>query len=401
MSRHRNYCNRKSRDIRFRDFIKVTNQCNVYLQIFPISAYKIPFGRNSGVVHAGLYYPAESLKRKFCVDGNQLLKSYVLEKGIKHVNSGKLLVAKSEADVSALERIYKLCQLNKVEVHKLTADCAKGMEPNIFCTQALWSPNTGIVDVSALLNSFEADAKESGVSFIYNCQFLNAKTIRGQEDFIISTDHGEIQCQILVNCAGLHAPFVASLIDCYPRDMLPKMYFAKGSYFKLKQGNRDTQLPLKHLIYPIPKGDGGLGIHATLSTDGNIRFGPDVEYLKHPTTLSYEFDTVPHFQREGFYAVDEERAPLFYKAIREYYPTLADNALEADYAGIRPKLVGPNKKSLESFGRDLSDFIIEGPSVHRIPGLINCYGIESPGITSSMAIANYVIKLLNLGNTKN
>jgi len=317
-----------------------------------------------------------------------MLRQYLSEKNISLNECGKLVVATESSELHALEKLYKVCVENNIEIYRKNAAEVASMEPNVKCLQALWSPKTAVLDVPALIDSLEADATNFGVTFVHNCKFLGAKKI-GNE-FQINTDRGEIVCSILINSAGLWAPEVASKVMEYPMDLVPKMFFAKGSYFKLKSGSQKIH-SVRRLVYPLP-GNGGLGIHATIDVDGSIKFGPDIEYLFDTNSGSYCFQAIPDFLTEGYYNVDETKVDKFCEAIKRYYPSITVNDLQADYSGIRPKLRGPNMSILnDKNNRNVDDFLIECTRDHGIQGFVNIFGIESPGLTSCLPIAEFVL----------
>ena len=368
--------------------------------------------RNSGVIHAGLYYPPHSLKNRHCLQGKKSLVAYLQERNLPLNICGKLVVATSSEEHATLDRIASSCESNGLQgLKNLTNPEVKSLyEPLVECTKALFVPETAVFDVHSYVGSLEHDCEENEVTFVYNCKFEKAAVNNSGNvrQFTISTNQGELEADYFINAAGLEAPVIASQIKEYPRNMVPKMYFAKGNYFKLSGSFK----PFSRLVYPIPQ-EGGLGVHATIDAiDGSVRFGPDVEWLKclimktekdddTTGTDEYLFHEVPNFEECGTYHVNEDKGEDFYATIRSYFPTLKDGSLSPDYSGIRPKLVGPGGRSPSLVTtssvepRDLKDFVIEGECVHRIPGLINLYGIESPGLTSSLSIANHVLQLLS------
>jgi len=358
--------------------------------------------RNSGVVHSGIYYPPFSWKARHCVEGRRLLLAYAKERAIPIKETGKLVVATDEVEVKKLVALRNNARANGVSMWKtklLSSKEAQKLEPLVQCKAALYSGTTGIIDTQAYLQSLHADALEQGATFAFNCSVARIEKSEG-EGFSLETSLGPIKCKWLVNACGLHAPALAARIPGFPASFLPKTFFAKGNYFRLKTGSGTS--PFRHLVYPLPS-QGGLGVHATSNMQGQVIFGPDVQWLAPPavafsqqplgerkkdddifewplqqdgaTTTTYSFS----------YDVDETRAASFYAAIRKYYPTLPDNSLVPDYAGIRPKLHGPFSSP------SASDFVI---SASAMPNLINIFGIESPGLTSSLAIARNVNYLL-------
>lgn len=316
--------------------------------------------RNSEVIHAGIYYPHGSLMARFCVLGRKMLYAYCAEHSVPHTNCGKLIVATSGAETERLAAIRAHAALNGVELRMIDAAEARALEPAVHCTAALLSPATGIIDSHSYMLALRGDAEGAGASIAFRAP-LEAAAVTG-DGFVLDVggnDALSLGCRILVNAAGLNAPDIARRIDGMPRDRIPTPYFAKGNYFSLT-----GRAPFSRLIYPVPV-PGGLGVHLTLDMAGQARFGPDVEWI----------DTID-------YAVDPGRAEKFYPAIRRYWPGLPDGALQPSYSGIRPKIVPPAIAN--------QDFVVQGPRDHGISGLVNLFGIESPGLTSSLAIADYV-----------
>ncbi len=317
--------------------------------------------RNSEVIHAGIYYPADSLMARFCVAGRRALYAYCAAAGVAARRCGKLIVATSEAERSSLAAILARAEANGVEgMRLLSAEEAREMEPNLACTGALHSPMTGIVDSHAYMLALQGDAEDAGALFAFHSPVVGGcVTDAGIEIEVGGVEPTRLLARNLVNAAGLHAPALARSIDGVPGDTIPTEYYAKGNYFTLT-----GRSPFSRLIYPVPV-PGGLGVHLTIDLAGQARFGPDVEWVK---TLAYQ--------------VDPRRAESFYAAIRRYWPDLPDGALQPGYAGIRPKIVPP--------GGGSQDFVVQGRSLHGVDGLINLYGIESPGLTASLALADYV-----------
>ena len=319
--------------------------------------------RNSGVIHSGLYYPQGSLKARLCVRGRHLLYGFCAAREIAHSRCGKLIVAQ-ESGISGLKGLAEKGRANGVDdLAWLTADEVRALEPEIRCAAGLWSPSTGIVDVHEFVTALIADIEANNGAIVYGTELQGA--VAGQDGFIVMLSSGgqvdTLACRTLVNSAGLGAVDLLQRIDGYPAGRRRKAYFAKGNYF-VCSGAR----PFTHLVYPMPN-EAGLGVHATLDLDGSTRFGPDVEWVDRPE-----------------YHVDAKRAEGFYAAIREYWPALPDGCLQPGYAGVRPKLVGE--------GAAAADFVIEGGKDHGIAGLVNLLGIESPGLTSSLAIAEEVAR---------
>jgi L-2-hydroxyglutarate oxidase LhgO len=320
--------------------------------------------RNSEVIHAGIHYPAGSLMARMCVSGKFSLYDYCHDRGIPHRNCGKLIVAATPREAVRLESIRVHAEANGVpDLRTLSGDAARILEPALSCEAALLSPSTGIVDSHAFMLALHGDAEDAGAAFAFHAPLLRAKTSAGRIEIEVGGNAPiALECRLLVNAAGLGASAVARSIDGMPIDLIPPTYLAKGNYF-----NCTARVPFSRLIYPVPE-PGGLGVHLTLDMAGQARFGPDVEWI----------DAVD-------YAVDAARAERFYPAIRRYWPTLPDGALVPGYSGIRPKIVPPAVA--------VQDFLIQGPPDHGVAGLINLFGIESPGLTSSLAIADHVGEL--------
>ncbi|SEL56665.1 L-2-hydroxyglutarate oxidase LhgO [Colwellia chukchiensis] len=318
--------------------------------------------RNSEVIHAGLYYPEHSLKARLCVEGKQLLYQYCQQRHIPHKKLGKLLVANGKAEEAALANILNQAQRNGV--HDLmwqTRAQLKRSTPELSASIALLSPSTGIIDVHSYMQSLLAEIESNGGT--YACQSEVYSVQANRQGFTVQLhSQGEeisIQCAILINCAGLHATRVAKTIEAMPSQYIPTIHYCRGHYFSYH-----TKSPFQQLIYPIPSAN-GLGIHASLNTADQLKFGPDTQYIN-------QLD----------YHVDLELKAKFVAAIRQYFPNLDASKLQPDYAGIRPKLQAEN----EGF----KDFLIQDSNEHGVNGLINLFGIDSPGLTSSLAIARYV-----------
>jgi L-2-hydroxyglutarate oxidase LhgO len=317
--------------------------------------------RNSEVIHAGIYYKAGSWMARMCVTGKHALYRYCDEHGIPYRNCGKLIVATTAKETEKLQSIRAHAEANGVtDMQTLSGEAARALEPALNCDAALLSPSTGIIDSHAYMLALRGDAEAAGAAFAFYTPLERAKAAAGRIE--IETG-GEapmtLVCDLLVNAAGLSAPAVARAIEGMPIELIPVPYLAKGNYFSCS-----ARAPFSRLIYPVPE-PGGLGVHLTLDMAGQARFGPDVEWV----------DTID-------YAVDPARAERFYPAIRKYWPTLPDGALMPSYSGIRPKIVPPAVAS--------QDFLMQGPAEHGVAGLINLFGIESPGLTSSLAIADHV-----------
>lgn len=331
-------------------------------------AYTIGFetsSRNSEVIHGGLYYPVGSLKARSCVEGRHLLYSYCREHGIPHARLGKLIVATSEAEIAGLERIAATARGNGVDdLEWLDPRQARVLEPALNCVAAVLSPSTGIIDSHALMLAYQGEAETAGATVVLRTPVLSGSVRPGGFELAVGGDEPtEIRCRSLVNAAGLHAPALARVIEGIPPETIPPAYFCRGVYFTLS-----GPAPVHRLIYPVPVA-GGLGVHITLDLAGQARFGPDVEWISSVD-----------------YAVEPARGEVFYAAIRTYWPGLPDGALQPGYAGIRPKISGPAEPA--------ADFVVQGLDTHGVPGLVNLYGIESPGLTASLPLADAVARQL-------
>jgi L-2-hydroxyglutarate oxidase LhgO len=315
--------------------------------------------RNSEVIHAGIYYPAGSLKARFCVAGRDQLYAFCERYGVGHRRCGKLIVATSDEQVPELERIRSAAAANGVSLSLLTRAEALQLEPQLSCVAGLLAPLTGIVDSHEYMQTLLGHAQAHGASLVCQSGVTLLEPLSDRIVIGINEQGPVLSARTVVNCAGLYAPAVARLIGGL---VVPAAHFAKGNYFSLA-----GRSPFQHLVYPVPE-PGGLGVHFTLDLAGRARFGPDVQWVD-----------------EVNYDVDPRRGERFYAAIREYWPALPDASLTPAYAGIRPRITGP--------GEALVDFRIDGPQVHGVAGLINLFGIESPGLTSSLAIADYVVNL--------
>src|SRR5579872_5497727 len=320
--------------------------------------------RNSEVIHAGIYYRSGSLMAQMCVAGKQALYRYCEDQGIPHRNCGKLIVATSQSESEKLQSIRAHAEANGVaDLQLLTGEAARALEPALHCEAALLSPSTGIIDSHAYMLALRGNAEDAGAAFAFHTPLLGARVRGGRIELDAGGDAPmSLECRLLINAAGLGAPTVARHIDGMPVELIPPAYLAKGNYFSCS-----ARAPFSRLIYPVPE-PGGLGVHLTLDMAGQARFGPDVEWVDHID-----------------YAVDPVRAERFYPAIRRYWPVLPDGALMPSYSGMRPKIVPPAVA--------VQDFLIQGPKDHSIDGLINLFGIESPGLTSSLAIADHVGEL--------
>lgn len=324
--------------------------------------------RNSEVIHAGLYYTPGSLKARWCVEGRERLYAFCADRGIAARAIGKLLVATSEAQIAKLGAIMENAQRNGVgDLRWLTIDEARALEPEVHCVAAIFSPSSGIVDSHGFMLALQGDLEDAGGVIAFNTAVSGG---RAEGDGItIETSELKLKARLVVDSAGLYAPALARAIEGMPARLIPAPRFAKGNYFALT----GARAPFKHLIYPMPE-EAGLGIHATLDLGGGVRFGPDVEWV----------DRVD-------YDVDPNRAAHFEEAIRRYWPGLPRGALAPSYSGIRPKIVDP--------GQPAADFMISGPPDHGIPGLWHLFGIESPGLTASLALAADLSQRMQIAST--
>ncbi|HUL83843.1 MAG TPA: NAD(P)/FAD-dependent oxidoreductase [Gammaproteobacteria bacterium] len=330
--------------------------------------------RNSEVIHGGIYYPTGSLKARLCVDGRRRLYAYCAEKGIAHRRCGKVIVAAHEAQRAKLEALRRTAESNGVaDLAWLDAREIAAFEPEVRAVAGLWSPSTGIVDSHALMLALLGDLEAAGGSLA-----LRARVTAGGQDgevvrlaCDVDGDATELRARVVVNAGGLHALDVARLL-ALPGPPLPEPRYAKGNYFVCH-----GKSPFAHLVYPVPE-DGGLGIHATLDLAGRTRFGPNVQWLP-AGTRAVDLD----------YAVDPRLAATFYGAIRTYWPGIPDGSLEPAYAGVRPKISGP--------GEPAADFAIRSLVAPGLPRVVQLFGIESPGLTASLAIAAHVAALVDAG----
>lgn len=320
--------------------------------------------RNSGVIHAGIYYPTESLKARLCVAGRRALYDYCRGHGIAHAAVGKLIVATSEVQLDELRRLWRRGLENGVEdLQWLDAADVGRLEPSVVARAGLLSPSTGIVDSHALQEQLRHDAGAAGAILVPSSPVTGG--VIDESGVLLSVggpEPYELRSRLVVNAAGLWAQAVARSLSGLPLDLIPPRYLAKGHYFTL-----DGASPFRHLVYPLPE-PGGLGVHVTLDLGGAVRFGPDVVWV----------DSVD-------YCFDSTRAPAFERAIRSYYPALGEGRLHAGYTGIRPKIVAPHQPP--------GDFLIQGPRALGLP-LVNLFGIESPGLTAALALAEHVADLL-------
>lgn len=320
--------------------------------------------RNSEVIHAGIYYPHGSLKARLCVEGKSLLYDYCRDRAIGHRRCGKLIVATSADQLAQLDLIRAMAERNGVtDLQRLDRDAARALEPALECVGALLSPSTGIVDSHALMLALQGDLENAGGALAVDSALAAAKcTAQGIE--LLASDGTALRAAVVVNAAGLDAPLLAQRFDGLAPALVPTPHYAKGNYFTLA-----GRSPFDRLIYPVPEG-AGLGVHLTIDMGGQAKFGPDVQWVSSPQDL----------------VVDPLRGESFYAEVRKYWPALPDDALLPGYAGIRPKL--------QPAALGAADFVIQGPGQHGIAGLVNLFGIESPGLTSSLAIARAVVDQL-------
>jgi L-2-hydroxyglutarate oxidase LhgO len=322
--------------------------------------------RNSEVIHAGMYYPTGSRRALHCVRGRRMLYDFCATHGIAHRKCGKLIVAVADDEIGKIEAIHRQGGINGVEGLRLIDGAeARRLEPALACVGALVSPETGIIDSHGYMLALRGDVEDRGGAIALNTPVERlTPTASGWRIHFGGADAGTLEVDAVVNCAGLGAQKLARATESYPPERVPRLVMAKGNYFGF------TGRPaFKRLIYPAPV-PGGLGVHVTLDLAGRMRFGPDVEWI----------------EREH-YDVDPARAASFYRAIRRYWPDLPDHTLVPDYCGIRPKLTGP--------GEPAADFMIEGPQQHGLRRLVHLFGIESPGLTSSLSIAEEVVGYLS------
>ncbi len=338
--------------------------------------------RNSEVVHAGLYYATGSLKAKLCVQGKDMLYAYCAERGLPIERCGKLIVATDESQLPKLGNIEAQAKANGVPVQRLTREEARALEPQIECIAALQSPTTGIVSGHDLMTSLQGDLENAGGMVALATEVMQVRFFKEKGQLAgtlsahsainsgVSTDSIEIGFQHLVNAAGLSAPMLARRMQGLAAKHIPQEHYAKGSYYSLS-----GKAPFKHLVYPIPEA-AGLGVHLTLDLGGQAKFGPDVQWLDGITDPA-QID----------YSVDPRRSDAFYAEVRKYWPGLQDGQLTPSYSGVRPKIHGPHEPA--------PDFLISCPAQHGIAGLVNLFGIESPGLTSSLAMGEEVAQILS------
>lgn len=323
--------------------------------------------RNSEVIHAGIYYPAGSLKARLCVQGKALLYAYCAERGVDHRRCGKLIVANTISQAAALPGIVdKACANGVDDLVLLTREQARAMEPQLECLAAVHSPSTGIVDSHGLMLSLQGDLENAGGMVVCHCAVKRLQ--RDGNGWVVQADDGTtLRANTVVNAAGLHACALGLRTEALRH--VPQAFYAKGNYFTLA-----GRSPFGQLVYPAPEPDkhlAGLGVHLTIDLGGQAKFGPDVQWVDDPDDLQ----------------VDPARGEAFYAEVRKYWPGLPDGVLQPGYAGMRPKISGPHEPA--------ADFRVDGLTVHGLPGLVNLFGIESPGLTSCLAIGEHVAGLLS------
>lgn len=321
--------------------------------------------RHSEVIHAGIYYPQDSLKARFCVAGKHALYDFCDTHGVSYRRCGKIIVATDDEQMPELQRLKDNAAANGVpDLEWMTPAQVTEMEPAVFCVGALWSPSTGIIDSHSYMLALQGDMEAAGGVLALLTPVVGGKVMNDG----IRIDCGgaepmSLLADLVVNSGGLWAQRIADTIAGVPPETVPPTYFCKGNYYTLA-----GRPPFTRPIYPVPE-KAGLGVHVTVDLGGQVRFGPDVEWV----------DAID-------YDVDPGRADKFYAAVRKYYPALPDGAIQPGYSGIRPKIQAPGEPAV--------DFVVQGPQDHGVPGLINLFGIESPGLTSSLAIAEYVRNLI-------
>jgi L-2-hydroxyglutarate oxidase LhgO len=320
--------------------------------------------RNSEVIHAGIYYPTGSLKARLCVAGRLALYPYLERRGVAHRRCGKLIVATDTGQIAGLEKLHAQARANGVDdLRLLEAREARALEPQLSCVAALESPSTGIIDSHAYMLALRGEAEDRGAAIAFRSPLTGGRVQpAGIELEVGGAEPVRLLARTVVNSAGLHAQEVARCLQGFPADRVPPTYYCKGNYFSLS-----GRSPFSRLVYPAPE-SAGLGVHLTLDMAGQARFGPDVEWIER---IDYD--------------VDPGRSRVFYDAIRRYWPGLKDGGLRSAYCGIRPKIQSRNEPS--------RDFLIQGPEEHGVPGLVNLFGVESPGLTASLAIADHVLGL--------
>jgi L-2-hydroxyglutarate oxidase LhgO len=317
--------------------------------------------RNSEVIHAGIYYPSGSLKAKLCVAGRLALYPFLERRGLAYRRCGKLIVAADAAQIAGLEKLQAQARANGVaDLRMLEAREARALEPQLSCVAALESPSTGIIDSHAYMLALLGEAEDRGASIAFRSPVVAGRLqADGIELEVGGAEPARLLARTVVNSAGLHAQDVARGLEGFPAERIPPTYYCKGNYFSLS-----GRSPFARLVYPAPE-SAGLGVHLTLDLSGQARFGPDVEWIER---IDYD--------------VDPGRSRVFYDAIRRYWPALKDGSLQPAYCGIRPKIQSRTEPS--------RDFLIQGPREHGVAGLVNLFGVESPGLTASLAIADHV-----------
>ena len=321
--------------------------------------------RNSGVIHAGIYYPNKSLKTKFCLSGNKLLYDYAKEKRINHKRIGKYIIASSKAEIEKLEGIYKKGILNSVTLNLLTKENMRSIYPDLNIEAGIYSPNTGIIDVPELINALEGDIQHNNGLISFNTKFISAK--KTNSGFSITCDDGKkflINSKYLINASGLNSDLISQEIDTLDKKYYSSIKYAKGHYFKYSGSH-----PFTTLVYPLAS-EFSSGLHVGFDLSGQIRFGPDITWVD---DIDYSFD--------------DSLKDNFMISIKKYWPDIDSEKLQPDYVGIRPKLQNMDEK--------MKDFSICDSKVHGVEGLINIQGLESPGVTSSLAIGEYVKHMIN------
>ncbi len=322
--------------------------------------------RNSEVIHAGIYYPTGTLRAQLCVHGKALLYDFCATHQVQHRRCGKLIVAQDEAEVAQLQLIDARARANGVtDLQWLDAGAAHDLEPQLRCRRALLSPSTGIIDSHGLMLALLGDAERHGALLALRSPVEAAAVVDGGIEVQVGGDTvTTLHARAVVNSAGHGAPVLAAATAGLAREHVPPRYFAKGCYFTLSGAS-----PFSRLVYPAPGESSHLGVHLTLDLGGQARFGPSFRWVD-------DLD----------YSIDEREVNHFYDEVRRYWPGLKDGALQPGYTGVRPKIRGP--------GEPAQDFRIDGPATHGVPGLVNLFGIESPGLTASLAIADAVVAAL-------
>lgn len=318
--------------------------------------------RNSEVIHSGLYYPSSMLKTRLCLEGNRLLYEFCRDFRVKHFATGKLVITGQEGGEAKLDQLIQQAKANGVLVKPMNQKQVKGIEPLVETGSGMLVPSTGIIDSHELMQALYYLARENQVVFLFNTPLINAQY--DGNAYLLETPREQIKADVLVNAAGLGAPRVAAMLGLDIDQCGYQLHLCKGEYFKIRR-----RFPVKHLVYPLP-GPVSLGIHLTIDTGGGLRLGPNAFYV----------DDID-------YAVNEEHRPEFFQAAVQYLPFIKLDDLTPDFSGVRPKLQGP--------GEEPRDFIICEETDRGMPGLVNLIGIESPGLTSSLAISRHVKKILD------